>query len=184
MTLHELNLAIVKWAHDRQILKHSSAYAQAFKTAEEVKELVEALYLMRYLRAYGGPDFDNHHERTCEQITDAIGDIYVTLIVGGTCYDVEAGSPGMTPQTVGIDAKPSSVSNPADRLQKCLIPLGAACKGEGTYWMNWQLMVAYISQIAEEFGVPLVDCVKQAYDQIKDRKGHLTAEGIFVKERV
>lgn len=184
MTLHELNLAIVKWAHDRQILKHSSAYAQAFKTAEEVKELVEALYLMRYLMAYKVSDWGYQHNRVLSQITDAIGDIYVTLIVGGTCYDVEAVGAGMTPQTIGADVKPSSVPNPADRLQKSLIPLGAACKGQGAYWMDWLLMVAYISQIAEQFGVPLVDCVKQAYDQIKDRKGHLTAEGIFVKEEV
>ena len=28
----------------------------------------------------------------------------------------------------------------------------------------------------------LVTCFKHAYGQIKDRKGHLTAEGIFVKE--
>ena len=28
----------------------------------------------------------------------------------------------------------------------------------------------------------LVKCFEHAYDQIKDRKGHLSAEGIFVKE--
>jgi NTP pyrophosphatase (non-canonical NTP hydrolase) len=28
----------------------------------------------------------------------------------------------------------------------------------------------------------LVSCLEHAYDQIKDRKGHLTPDGIFVKE--
>lgn len=28
----------------------------------------------------------------------------------------------------------------------------------------------------------LVDCLKGAYNEIKDRKGHLTAQGVFVKE--
>ena len=28
----------------------------------------------------------------------------------------------------------------------------------------------------------LVDCLDHAYNEIKDRKGHLTPEGIFVKE--
>lgn len=28
----------------------------------------------------------------------------------------------------------------------------------------------------------LVSCFKHAYEQIKDRKGYLTAEGVFVKE--
>jgi hypothetical protein len=183
MTLHELNLAIVKWADDRKILAHSSAYAQAFKTAEEVKELVEALYLMRYLMAYKVSDWDYQHERTHEQIMDAIGDIYVTLIVGSTLYDEEY-CDLVTPTSQRSSVVPSSVPNPVDRLQKALIPLGAACKGQGAYWMGWLLMVSYLSQIAEEAGTTLVDCVKQAYDQIKDRKGHLTAEGIFVKEEV
>ena len=28
----------------------------------------------------------------------------------------------------------------------------------------------------------LVSCFKEAYDQIKDRKGHLSKEGLFIKE--
>lgn len=30
--------------------------------------------------------------------------------------------------------------------------------------------------------VNLIDCLEHAYEQIKNRKGHLTKEGIFVKE--
>jgi|688.fasta_scaffold00458_79 hypothetical protein len=178
MTLSELNLAIVKWADDRMILTHSSAYAQAFKTAEEVKELVEALTCRKFYVHGNG-----FHRDGLDEIRDAIGDIYVTLIVGATCYDEEY-CDTVTPEARRSSVAPSSVPDPVDRLQKALIPLGAACKGQGSYWMTWLLMVAYISQIAEEAGTTLVDCVKQAYDQIKDRKGYLTAEGIFVKEEV
>lgn len=31
--------------------------------------------------------------------------------------------------------------------------------------------------------VNLVDCLHSAYEQIKDRRGHMNAEGIFVKEQ-
>jgi NTP pyrophosphatase (non-canonical NTP hydrolase) len=31
--------------------------------------------------------------------------------------------------------------------------------------------------------VDLVDCFKDAYNEIKDRKGHLRADGVFVKEQ-
>jgi NTP pyrophosphatase (non-canonical NTP hydrolase) len=31
-------------------------------------------------------------------------------------------------------------------------------------------------------GVKLEDCLASAYGEIKDRKGHLTPEGVFVKE--
>lgn len=30
--------------------------------------------------------------------------------------------------------------------------------------------------------VDLVECLKEAYEEIKDRKGHLRADGVFVKE--
>ena len=33
-------------------------------------------------------------------------------------------------------------------------------------------------------GVSLIDCLELAYGQIKDRKGHLTKQGVFVKEVV
>lgn len=33
-------------------------------------------------------------------------------------------------------------------------------------------------------GVTFTECLEAAYAQIKDRKGHLTPEGIFVKETV
>jgi NTP pyrophosphatase (non-canonical NTP hydrolase) len=32
------------------------------------------------------------------------------------------------------------------------------------------------------YGVKMDDCINQAYEEIKDRKGYLTPEGMFVKE--
>ena len=34
---------------------------------------------------------------------------------------------------------------------------------------------------AELYGVNLVACLEAAYDEIKDRKGHLNKDGVFVK---
>jgi hypothetical protein len=44
-------------------------------------------------------------------------------------------------------------------------------------------MVSYLAQIVDSLGVTLTDCVEQAYNEIKDRKGYLNAQGIFVKEQ-
>jgi len=33
------------------------------------------------------------------------------------------------------------------------------------------------------YGIKMEDCIDQAYNEIKDRKGHLTPEGTFVKEK-
>ena len=32
------------------------------------------------------------------------------------------------------------------------------------------------------YGVNMDECIDQAYEEIKDRKGHLTPEGTFIKE--
>ena len=176
MTLSELNLAITKWAEDRQILKHSTAYAQAFKTAEEVMELVEAKAIAKQqAEGPGEPDWS--------EVYDAIGDVYVTLVVGGKCFDLEY-CDNSTIDANWSKVKPSSVPDPVDRLQKSLIPLGAGSKGQVSYWMNWLLMVSYLAQVAEEAGTTLEACVNQSYLVIKDRKGHLNASGVFVKEEV
>lgn len=35
---------------------------------------------------------------------------------------------------------------------------------------------------AETAGIDLMECLEQAYDEIKHRKGHLRPDGVFVKE--
>ena len=43
-------------------------------------------------------------------------------------------------------------------------------------------VVVTLIMVCAVLDINLVDCVKGAYEQIKDRKGHLTKEGVFVKE--
>lgn len=177
MTLSELNLAIIKWAEDRQILKHSTAYAQAFKTAEEVFELVEATAQLKLLSGMPGECTD----KTFDNIRDAIGDIYVTLVVGGKCFDIEY-CDNSNLDSNWSKTSASQVANPVERLQKSLIPLGAASKGQVSYWMNWLLMVSYLAQVAQDAGTTLEACVNQAYDTIKGRTGRMGSNGIWEKD--
>jgi NTP pyrophosphatase (non-canonical NTP hydrolase) len=44
-------------------------------------------------------------------------------------------------------------------------------------------IVVTLAIVASCSGVPLVECMRAAWEQIKDRKGTLTPEGVFVKER-
>lgn len=186
-TLSELNHAIIQWAADRGIIRHSTAYAQAIKTAEEVMELIQASTVMEY-----DDDLDlgdmMENLTFCENIQDemdAIGDIYVTLIIGAMCYAKLTGTAYLPPDTV----TPSTVKNPIEALQKCLVMLGAtSVGGRGDYWTVNSTMMSYLAQIAdgggksELMGDSLTNCVAHAYDQIKDRKGHLRPDGVFVKE--
>jgi len=64
-TYYELEADVIDWANARQIILNSTPAAQATKTLEEVRELIDAI------------DQDNRAE-----MVDAYGDILVTLIIG------------------------------------------------------------------------------------------------------
>lgn len=170
MTLNELDVAIIKWAEDRKITTYSTPYAQAFKTAEEVQELIEAV---AENKTYTCPGHGLENE-----IRDAIGDIYVTLVVGAACYWVRMKDLSR-PIVSDADVKP------LDALQRSLITLGAfSVQSVATtpYLDTVATMIARLSEVARDFGTTLEICVEQAYNAIKDRKGTLLPNGIFVKE--
>ena len=43
-------------------------------------------------------------------------------------------------------------------------------------------IVVTLIMVCAVLDINLVDCLKNAYNEIKDRKGYLTKEGVFVKE--
>jgi hypothetical protein len=43
-------------------------------------------------------------------------------------------------------------------------------------------LIRVLSEIAKAHGHTLEDCIEIAYNDIKDRKGYLTVEGVFVKD--
>ena len=100
MTFANIEMKVIQWGEARQIVQNSTPKAQAWKTVEEVNELLVAI---------------ENGDR--DEMADAYGDILVTLVMGCACADLD-----------------------------------------------------------------LVECFKGAYEEIKDRKGYLNKEGIFVKQ--
>jgi NTP pyrophosphatase (non-canonical NTP hydrolase) len=100
MSYAQVEMEVIRWGEARQIVQNSNPMAQAMKTREEAEELFDAIL---------------RNDR--EAMTDAYGDILVTLVMGCACADLD-----------------------------------------------------------------LVECFEHAYEQIKDRKGYLSPEGIFIKE--
>ena len=78
-------------------------------------------------------------------------------------------------------------SNPQAQLLKCVSELGELA--DATLQKNNPEMVDGLGDVfvtlimyAETAGLCPWECLARAYDEIKDRKGHLTPEGVFVKE--
>jgi NTP pyrophosphatase (non-canonical NTP hydrolase) len=102
MSYAQVEMEVIRWGEARGIVQNSNPMAQAWKTKEEVQELLDAI---------------SSNDR--EAMIDAYGDILVTLVMGCATADLD-----------------------------------------------------------------LVECFEHAYEQIKDRKGHLSPEGIFVKSDI
>lgn len=100
MTFEELNLKVINWAYERQILSNGSADMQLVKLEEERQETLQAL-----------------QEGNYEEVVDGIGDMLVCIITTAALAEVH-------PTTA----------------------------------------------------------LATAYEEIKDRTGHLSSEGLFVKD--
>jgi len=77
----ELEKLVLEWADDKGILDKATPYAQANKTLEEVEELIEAVEA----QSKEITDFVNSKGKlvnTDDEIKDALGDIFVTIIIG------------------------------------------------------------------------------------------------------
>ncbi len=81
MKYKKLEKKVIEWANEKGILEKATPLAQARKTEEEVNELLEAC-----VAQHGGFDsFINSKGKkvnTKEEIQDALGDIFVTIIIG------------------------------------------------------------------------------------------------------
>lgn len=81
MKYQELERKVIQWAEDKGIMQKGTAYKQALKTFEEVEELIEAVDA----QTKGKQKFTNSKGKkvnTQEELIDAFGDIFVTIIIG------------------------------------------------------------------------------------------------------
>ena len=81
MKYGELETKVIEWAHEKGILEKATPLAQARKTEEEVHELIEACVAQQN----GNKTITNSKGKlvdTKEELQDALGDIFVTIIIG------------------------------------------------------------------------------------------------------
>ncbi len=72
MSYAQVEMKVIQWGEARQIVQNSTPMAQAWKTKEEVQELLDAI---------------SSNDR--EAMIDAYGDILVTLVMGCATADLD-----------------------------------------------------------------------------------------------
>lgn len=166
--LVELTGLITQWGVDRRIVQNATAFAQTRKTHEEFCELVEAM--ARGVRLDVIPDYT-------VEIKDAIGDIYVTLVMVCACND--------TPIRMELDfAQIGGMNKGPLNFIESLIPdlIRDAVEDNTTVRITARRIVCGLMALCDSMGLDFIECVEQAYNEIKDRKGTLREDGVFVKE--
>jgi NTP pyrophosphatase (non-canonical NTP hydrolase) len=169
MTLEELNEAIIAWADAKGILEKATPLTQAEKTAEEVEELIRAV-----TKYEGMVDHDTMHDFYLDEIRDAIGDIYVTLVIGLKMRDMPC-------NYVNEQVAPKNTCDwHVTRIIKCLTAMN--CGSRTLEYHTMMVMMDSLKSVAALHSTTLRDCVKQAYDVIAKRTGKMV-DGVFVKDQ-
>ena len=171
--LIELTGLITQWGVDRRIVQNATAFAQTRKTHEEFCELVDALAIMKHATPVNMDDAI----LMLECVRDAIGDIYVTLVMVCACND--------TPIRMELDfAQIGGMEKGPLKFIESLIPdlIRDAVEDNTTVRITARRIVCGLMALCDSMGLDFIACVEQAYNEIKDRRGTLREDGVFVKE--
>lgn len=168
--LIELTGLITQWGVDRRIVQNATAFAQTRKTHEEFCELVSALAWVECC----DPD---SNDTAMQEVKDAIGDIYVTLVMVCACNDTPIRMELDFAQIGGMDKGPL-------RFIESLIPdlIRDAVEDNTTVRITARRIVCGLMALCDSMGLDFIECVEAAYSEIKDRRGVLREDGVFVKE--
>lgn len=148
------------WAAERGIIANGTLRGQSLKLVEEFGELAAGM-------AKGD----------CEAIKDAIGDCLVVLTI------MEA----LESQPVHSDPDNEGhpLGDPLARAAACMAEIVDCASNDLPPEFCFDQAAAMqdaLCQIAEKYDFTAMQCAFHAWGQIKDRKGYMNAQGVFVKE--
>jgi hypothetical protein len=176
-TYNDLTTAVLTWATARNIIGESAKgtpFAQLKKTLEEVNETRDALVFAEAAQRMTG----QVTIAELNEIKDGIGDIAVTLIIGGQMQQ-------MIPQP---DMELTTDKGNLELMDEVAEYVLTKCyylgfkESRGVFASSAKQILARLKLIASRFGWTLEECLEVAWNEIKDRKGEMI-NGEFVREK-
>ena len=160
MSLKELIKKIEQWAIDRGIDKNGTVEGQLIKTAEEVSELIIAI-----------------SKNNVKDIKDAIGDVFVTLVIGNM-FERQAPISDFIEFPECVKKRKKSKMDVIFKLNKDISRFYDITRYDRGVMMDLIITIAEISKV---YDLNFVECVETAYAEIAERKG-VVKNGTFIKE--
>lgn len=161
MKFEDFKTNVQQWASERGIYEHSTATAQSLKACSEAGELCDAV--IKGDRA---------------ALIDAIGDVSVCLV--NVCAMTGVRFDGMQSTS---DNESVTTTSAAARL---CVSLGyLACDVEFDIAGEQCVHDCFdcLLRVCELASVDFESCCESAWNEIKDRKGHMVHGGAFVKDQ-
>jgi len=169
--LEELRNNISEWGRKNGITINGKVEGQMLKLNSEASEISEAIL-----------------ESDGSKFIDAIGDTFVVMVMVADILKRELNSDELDLRMVGYDKMVTIDRDDIDfgLLFKFQVELGKLNDliAKGRYEASFTTlnkMLSALNALAEDSGNKLVECIEVAYNEIKDRVGFLTPDGVFVK---
>ena len=159
MTFKEFKENVINWGLERKIIPNSSFDAQYIKLVEELGELALGI-----------------RKKDETIIKDSIGDVAVVLCVLA----------GLESFDYFVEDFRFVDTNKISNLNYLTFEIGVL--GIGANIEKWQrgeeveICLYLLKELSYELNVDFFECLDIAWNEIKDRKGYLREDGIFIKE--
>src|SRR5690625_85126 len=151
------------WGYGRGIIENSTAFAQLEKAVEEYGEVTRARL-----------------NKELDELRDGLGDVLVCLVNSARIYRVDLQAPTQK-DVFGTDPRALMVL-----WHRGVVELGSELlwggKNPKYVTREFNTLVSVIAHHAVYAGVSLEECQHVAWEAIKDRRGFLSPEGVFIKE--
>lgn len=161
MNFNEFQTNVIQWATERQIIQNSSAYMQTLKLISEYGELCDAIA-----------------KNDMAGLMDAIGDVSVCAVNFAAIHGVIASPDGhyssFTKRSIGQDIAVRVVGELAVDLLRSEYRLHVE--------QNIGKLLAALKVLGLQFDLVYEECLLSAWNEIKDRKGHMNKNGVFIKD--
>jgi hypothetical protein len=178
LTYNDLTIAVLTWATARNIIGDNAKgtpFAQLKKTLEEVNETRDALVFADAAQRMTG----QVSSAELNEIKDGIGDVVVTLIIGGQMQEwVPQPQIELTTDKSNLDL----MDEVAELVLETALIFRPTYAIGISFAQRAEQILARLKLIASRFGWTLEECLEAAWDEIKDRKGKMV-NGEFVREK-
>ena len=163
---------ILDWAEERNLLTQGDVFMQLEKSREENSELTKAI-----------TKYEKGNAQAYEEIKDAIGDVYVTLVVASDIHGLPVYEIFKNVKFREYDSYHWQHYTNLLRVYDGMLYLSCVNEDSPHYNTPETLnnYINFLNSIAVEYNFTLVECIEYAYNQIKERTGRIV-DGTFVKD--